>query len=99
MLRVQPDTAARPNAARSTRALLRRGAGDLREGEGWNAGPGVVAGFAGEPAVDHRDDVFDGDRGFGDVRAEDELGSGAGRHGAILFFGREVSVQLHELEA
>jgi hypothetical protein len=53
---------------------------------------------AGEAAVDHRDDPFDGDRRLCHVGRQDHLAPVGRRHRAVLLGRRQIAVKRHEQE-
>ena len=69
----RPDAATGAGPARATGPLGRGVAGDRSHLQAGDAGPRVVYGEAVQSAVDDRDHAVDGDRGLGDVGAEDQL--------------------------
>ena len=42
--------------------------------------------------------AIDSDRGFGDVRCDNDFAEWVGREGQILLFGRDVTVQRNQSE-
>lgn len=62
---------------------------------------GVVGGFLDAAGIDHGDDVFDCDGGFGDVGCCDDFAEPAGGGGedAALFVGEEGGVEWEGVEA
>ena len=92
-LRPQAHADAGAEAAGAAGALLGAGPADLLHGQGVDAAARVVAGHAGEARIDHGADAFDGQRGFGDVGADDDLRLLAGRDGGVLVLRRQFAVQ------
>jgi hypothetical protein len=88
-----PSRPARPARCSAEARLI------LLHGEGVDAATGVVVRDAGRAAVDHGFHAFDGERGFGDVGADDDLWLLAGRDGGVLILRREFAMQRHDATA
>jgi hypothetical protein len=90
---VQTDDAARGGASGASGALGGVGFGDAGDLERGESRVRVIARLTDESGVDDGGDAFDGERRFGDVCREDDLGTRAGVDRAVLLFGRKVAVE------
>jgi hypothetical protein len=66
-------TGAGSGAAGTALALVRAGPADGFQQQGTDAAFGIVAGDAGDAAVDDVADAIDGDAGLGDVGGDDDF--------------------------
>ena len=86
-------------SASASSALFGGGAADFLHGERVDAAPRVVVRDARRAAVDDGLHSLDGQGGFGDVGADDDLRLLTGRDGGVLILRREFTMQRHHAAA
>ena len=97
LLRVEPDADAVLHAPRAAFALVGAALRDRLDRQALGARARVVTADAREAGINHIADAGNGQRGFGDVRGDDDLAAGGGREDALLIARTEPAEQRDDL--